>query len=103
MGANSMKSEDMCVSVINSQIELLKHAGEALLKGDFVTSGMSLKAVGSMCSQLGDSMAPFAALQFIMNKEESKAKMTDVKKHIEATHKMLLELFKNDTEGLPKQ
>lgn len=98
-----MESKDMCAAVINSQIELLKHAGEALLKGDFVTSGMSLKAVGSMCSQLGDSMAPFAALQFIMNKEESKAKMTDVEKYIETTHKMLLELFKNDTEGLPKQ
>ena len=98
-----MKSEDMCVSVINSQIELLKHAGEALVNGDFATSGMSLKAVGSMCSQLGDSMAPFAALQFITNKAEAKAKMDDVEKHIKTTHKLLLELFKNDTEGLPKQ
>ena len=98
-----MKSEDMCVSVINSQIELLKHAGEALVNGDFVTSGMSLKAVGSMCSQLGDSMSPFAALQFIMNKDEAKAKMKAVEENIDKTHKQLLELFKNDSEGLPKQ
>lgn len=97
-----MKSEEMVATVIDSQIDLLKQSRDALVNGDFITAGITLRAVGTMCSQLGESVKPFAALQFIMDKD-GKAKMKAVEDNIDKTHQQLLELFKDDTEGLPKQ
>ena len=98
-----MKSKDVSSMVISNQIEMLKEVSKALDGADFITAGMLLKTVGSMCLQLAESMKPFAAIQFMADSKGSKTKMEIVMKKIDKNHKMILEILKDVPEGLPKQ